>query len=95
MPVSQEAGTGGVVLLPAVLPASSPAGPTKGSSSSSRRTQEDDSAVDYRFRDGGSSSGGSKGQSAYDYYFRVQRYTQLELPGGEGSVFLGAILRLC
>jgi hypothetical protein len=51
--------------------------------------------VDYRFRDGGSSSGGSKGQSAYDYYFRVQRYTQLELPGGEGSVFLGAILRLC
>jgi hypothetical protein len=86
MPVSQEAGTGGVVLLPAVLPASSPAGPSNGSSSS-RRAQEDDAAVDYRFRDGGSSS--SKGQSAYDYYFRVQRYTQLELPGGERGDLLG------
>lgn len=58
LPVGEASGTGGLVLLPAVLPA--PQG-----------------AMDYRFAGPGSQ------QEAYDYYFRVQRYTDALPAGGE------------
>lgn len=58
LPVGEASGTGGLVLLPAVLPA--PQG-----------------AMDYRF------AGPSGQQEAYDYYFRVQRYTDALPAGGE------------
>jgi len=55
LPVSDRTGTGGLVILPAVLPA----------------------AVDYRFADSKSTAGPAR----YDYFFRLQRFTD-ELKGG-------------
>lgn len=64
LPVSEATGTGGLVLLPTVLPAPQPAG------------------VDFRFA---AAAVGNGGQESYDYYFRVQRYTDALPAGGKHS----------
>lgn len=73
LPVSDRTGTGGLVILPAVLPA----------------------AVDYRFADSKSTAGPAR----YDYFFRLQRFTD-ELKGGAAHSshtrrFLAAAFGIC